>query len=211
MAWIPFEDSLCQGYNFRCNRVCPRIAKSELRGSFLSSEFRWRFNGGAKWITQLAGMFPVRVVNAPELTARLRSHVCAHARSSPQARIAKMYQLHKMRGQSVWCPVGDHCRGNGTEQLLIQMSRSGLALNSTLTNYLAKMPNFAARNTAKSPKTFHSSPISFRHAILWPPFARFRLRTFVASLSALCAAVRRPSSSRLASPDDRCHSVRMAA
>lgn len=207
MARMFFEDEPCQPDNFWCNRVCPRIAKAEFGRRFFSGDFRWRFNGRAKWITQLAGVFPVGVVNAPELAARLRSHGCAHAHSSAQAAFAKMYQLHKMRGQSVWCPEGDHCRGNGTERLLIKISRSGLALNSTLTNYLAKMSNFAARNTPKSPKTFRFSPISFRRAF----FARFRLRTLVASLSALCAAARRPSSSRLASPDDRCHSVRMAA
>src|SRR5437773_5549449 len=79
MAWILFEDGLCQGYNFRCNRVCPRIAKTEFRGSFFGGDFRWRFDGGAKWITQLAGVFPVGVINAPELTAWLRGHDCTHA------------------------------------------------------------------------------------------------------------------------------------
>ena len=79
MAWILFEDALCQDYNFRCNRVCPRIAKTEFRGSFFGGDFRWRFDGGAKWITQLARIFPVSVVNTPELTARLRSHGRAHA------------------------------------------------------------------------------------------------------------------------------------
>ena len=74
-----FEDDPCQPDNFRCNRVCPRIAKAEFRGGFFSRDFRWRFNGRAKWITQLAGVFPVGVVNAPELIIRLRSHGCAHA------------------------------------------------------------------------------------------------------------------------------------
>ncbi len=79
----------------------PRITKAKLRGGFLGDEFVGRFDNRAKWITQLAGVFPVGVVNAPELTARLRSHGCAHASSSPQAAFPKMYQLHKMRGQSV--------------------------------------------------------------------------------------------------------------
>ena len=101
MAWILFEDALCQDYNFRCNRVRPRVVKAEFGRRFFSGDFRWRFNGRAKWITHLAGVFPVGVVNAPELVARLRSHGRAHAGSSTQAGFAKMYQLHKMRGQSV--------------------------------------------------------------------------------------------------------------
>ena len=79
MARMFFEDEPCQPDNFRCNRVCPRIAKAEFGRRFFSGEFRRRFDGGPKWITQLAGVFPVGVVNAPELTARLRSHSCAHA------------------------------------------------------------------------------------------------------------------------------------
>lgn len=78
MAWMLFEDEPCQPDNFRCNRVCPRIAKAEFGRRFFSGNFRWCFNGGAKWITQLAGVFPVGVVNAPQLIARLRSHGCAH-------------------------------------------------------------------------------------------------------------------------------------
>ena len=110
MARIFFEDEPCQSDNFRCNRVCPRIAKAEVGRRFFSGDLRWRFDGRAKWITQLARMFPVGVVNAPELTARLRSHGCAHARSSPQAAFPKMYQLHKMRGLSVECPPDGFAR-----------------------------------------------------------------------------------------------------
>jgi hypothetical protein len=101
MAWILFKDGLSQGYNFRCNRVRPRIAKAKFRSGFFGGEFCGRFNGGAKWITQLASIFPVGVVDAPQLAARLRSHVRAHAGSSPQVEFAKMYLIHKMRGQSV--------------------------------------------------------------------------------------------------------------
>ena len=79
----------------------PRITKAKLRGGFLGDEFVGRFDNRAQWITQLAGVFPVGVVNAPELAARLRSHVCAYARSSPQVAFAKMYLIHKMRRQSV--------------------------------------------------------------------------------------------------------------
>ena len=78
----------------------PRITKSKSRGSFLGDEFVGRFNDRAKWITQLASIFPVGVVNAPELLVRLQSHNRFHSDSSPQAAFVKMYQLHKMRGQS---------------------------------------------------------------------------------------------------------------
>ena len=79
MAQMFFEDEMCQPDYFRRNRVCPRIAKAEFGRRVFSANFRWRFNGRAKWITQLASMFPVGVVNAPQLLARLRSHGCAHA------------------------------------------------------------------------------------------------------------------------------------
>ena len=86
----------------------PRISKAKFRGGFLSDEFGGCFDNRAKWITQFAGVFPVGVVNAPELAARLRSHGCAHTRSSPQAAFVKMYQLHKMRGLSGECPGNGH-------------------------------------------------------------------------------------------------------
>ena len=79
-----FEDEPCQPHNFRCNRVGPRIAKTEFRGSFFGGDFRWRFDGGAKWIAQLAGVFSVSVVDAPQLFklfARLQSRGRAHAGS----------------------------------------------------------------------------------------------------------------------------------
>jgi hypothetical protein len=47
------------------------------------------------------------VVNAPELLAGLQSRNRFHGDSSPETKRAKMYQLHKMRGQSVWCPSCD--------------------------------------------------------------------------------------------------------
>ena len=84
MARTFFEDEPRQPDNFRCNRVCPRIAKAEFGRRFFSGDFRWRFNGRAKWITQLAGMFPVGVVNAPELLAGLQSRNRFHCDSSPE-------------------------------------------------------------------------------------------------------------------------------
>ena len=83
----------------------PRIAKAKSRGSLLGDEFVGRFDNRAKWITQLAGMFPVGVVDAPQLLAGLQSRARSHGSSSPQGVFAKMYQLHKMRGQSQWCPA----------------------------------------------------------------------------------------------------------
>ena len=108
VAWRLSENGLRQDYNLRCNRVCPRIAKTKFRGSFFGGEFCCSFNGGAKWITHHERVFPVGVVDAPELLARLRSHGRAHAGSSPQAGFVKMCQLHKMRGQSVCCPGHGH-------------------------------------------------------------------------------------------------------
>lgn len=51
MTWMLFEDGPCERDNFRCNRVCPRIAKTEFCGGFFSGTFCWRFNGGAQWVT----------------------------------------------------------------------------------------------------------------------------------------------------------------
>jgi hypothetical protein len=86
----------------------PRVTEAESCGSFLGDEFVGRFDNRAKWITQLAGIFLVGVVDAPELFAGLLSRARFHGSSSPQAVFAKMYQLHKMRGQSQWCPACGH-------------------------------------------------------------------------------------------------------
>jgi hypothetical protein len=48
------------------------------------------------------------VVNAPELLGGLQSRNRFHGDSSPETKRAKMYQLHKMRGQSAYCPVHGH-------------------------------------------------------------------------------------------------------
>ena len=79
----------------------PRITKAKLRGGFLGDEFVGRFDNSAKWITQLAGVFPVGVVNAPELLAGLQSRNRFHGDSSPEIKCVKMYLIHKMREQSV--------------------------------------------------------------------------------------------------------------
>ena len=101
VSWAAFVKPLCVSHFFGTDRMRPRITKAKSRGGFLGDEFVGCFNDRAKWITQLAGIFPVGVVNAPELVARLRSRGRSHGGSSPQSECAKMYQLHKMRGQSV--------------------------------------------------------------------------------------------------------------
>jgi hypothetical protein len=85
-----FVKPLCVSYFFGSDRMRPRITKAKSCSGFLGDEFVGRFNDRAKWITQLAGVFLVGKVNAPELAARLRSHVRTHAHSSPQAAVAKM-------------------------------------------------------------------------------------------------------------------------
>ena len=88
-------------YFFRTDRMRPWITKAKLRGGFLGDEFVGCFNDRAKWITQLAGIFPVGVVNAPELFAGLQSRNRFHSDSSPEIKCVKMYLIHKMREQSV--------------------------------------------------------------------------------------------------------------
>ena len=96
--------------------VRPRRLESESAGSFLGGAFRGRFNYRAQRIAEETGIFPVGVVDAPELIAWTRSRGRAHGGSSPQADFAKMYQLHKMHTQSYRCPgsscgesrLGDH-------------------------------------------------------------------------------------------------------
>ena len=79
----------------------PRITKAKSSGGFLGDEFSGRFNNGAKWITQLAGIFPIGVVNAPQLLVSLQVRIRFHGDSSPESKHAKMYLIHKMREQSV--------------------------------------------------------------------------------------------------------------
>ena len=103
-----FVKPLCVSHFFGIDRMRPRITKAKLRGGFLGDKFIGCFNDCAKGITQLASIFPVGVVNAPELLAGLQSRNRFHGDSSPETKRAKMYQLHKMRGQSVWRPMRGH-------------------------------------------------------------------------------------------------------
>jgi hypothetical protein len=99
--WPTFVKPLCVSRFFGSDRMRPRITKAKSNGSFLGDEFSGRFNNGTKWITQLAGMFPVGMVKAPELLAGLQSRVRFHGDSSSEIQCAKMYLIHKMREQSV--------------------------------------------------------------------------------------------------------------
>jgi hypothetical protein len=64
--------------------MCPWCAESESSGGFLSGELGRRFNHRAQRIAHQAGVFPVRVVDAPELVASRYSRSRAHTVSSAQ-------------------------------------------------------------------------------------------------------------------------------
>jgi hypothetical protein len=62
-----------------CDRMRPRITKTESRGGFLGDEFIGSFNDGAQRVAHHAGVFPVGVVNAPKLVAGFRNRARFHA------------------------------------------------------------------------------------------------------------------------------------
>lgn len=64
--------------------MCPGFAEAESRGGFLGGKLGWRFNNRAQWIAHHAGVFPVGVVDAPELVAGRYSRSRAHTDSSAQ-------------------------------------------------------------------------------------------------------------------------------
>ena len=82
--------------------VRPRRLKTEFAGCFLGGAFGGCFNYRAQRIAEEVCILPVSVVDAPKLIAGLRSQSRgrAHAGSSAQRARGKMYQLHKMQGQS---------------------------------------------------------------------------------------------------------------
>src|SRR6266704_1144779 len=85
---------------FGSDRVRPWRFKAEFTGGFLGGAFGGGFDDGAQRIAEETGIFPVGVVNAPELIAWTRSRSRAHAGSSAQRARGKMYQLHKIPAQS---------------------------------------------------------------------------------------------------------------
>ena len=84
------------------HRVRPRVAEAKSGGFLFGSEFGRRLDDRPKRVAVFPGVFPVGVVNAPELMAGLRSHnrVQSHAASSAEHRDASVYRIHNMRGQS---------------------------------------------------------------------------------------------------------------
>jgi len=72
-------------YLLQSDSVRPRLAESEACGGFLGSEFVWSFDNRAQWITQDVGVFPVGVVDAPQLVGRLLRRARTHDGSSAQA------------------------------------------------------------------------------------------------------------------------------
>jgi hypothetical protein len=95
-----FLNHLCSLRFFTRHGMRPRLAESESRGGFLGGEFGGGFNKRAQWIAHQAGVFPVRVVDAPELVTGLLSRVRAHLSSSAQGAKWWVQQLHNVRAES---------------------------------------------------------------------------------------------------------------
>lgn len=75
--------------------MCPRVAKTESSSEFFGRDFRGCFNDRSERIALFAGVFTVRIVNAPKLISPLwgqnwcRVHaVIEHDASLCQVRIA---------------------------------------------------------------------------------------------------------------------------
>ena len=79
-----FRKHLCSLRFFSRHGMRPRLAESESRGGFLGGEFGGGFDNRAERIAHDAGIFPVGVVDAPELVAGRYSRARAHADSSTQ-------------------------------------------------------------------------------------------------------------------------------
>src|SRR5436309_1285047 len=85
---------------FGSDRMRRPIAEAKSFRRFFCCDFGGCFNDRAQWIANLPSIFAVSVVNAPELPAGLNSSDRAHGEISAQPVCAKMYWIHKMRGQS---------------------------------------------------------------------------------------------------------------
>ncbi len=101
VSWPAFVKLLCMPHPFGSDGMRPRIAEANSRGGFFGYEFSGGFNDSAKWITHHTGIFPVGVVNAPQLVARLQSRSRAHEGSSSKFEEVKVCQAHNDRAQSV--------------------------------------------------------------------------------------------------------------
>lgn len=100
VSWSALVRPLRSRDLFGSDGMCPRIAKPKSCSGLLGDEFVGRFDNRADWIAYHAGVFPVGVIDSPELLAGLQSRARFHGDSSPKTERAKMYQLHKIRGQS---------------------------------------------------------------------------------------------------------------
>ena len=69
---LPFKNHFRQIHNFWCDRMRPRVAEAESGSSFLGSNFRWGFDGGAERITKRVGIFSVRVIDTPQFVFGVR-------------------------------------------------------------------------------------------------------------------------------------------
>lgn len=69
---------------FWSDGMCPGFSESKTGGSLLGGELAGCFNHRAQRIAHQAGVFPVRVVDAPELVAGRYSRFRAHTVSSAQ-------------------------------------------------------------------------------------------------------------------------------
>jgi len=95
-----FRKHLCSLRFLSRHGMRPRLAESESRGGFLGGEFGGGFDNRAERIAHDAGIFPVGVVDAPELGAGLLSRVRAHLSSSAQGAKWWVQQLHNVRAES---------------------------------------------------------------------------------------------------------------
>ena len=112
--WSLLGRPLCLRCLFGRNGMRPRITEAKSRCSFLGGKFCRRLYNGAEWIAQLPRIYPVGVVDAPELIACGRCFI--HGRSETEGRSWKMFQLHKMRGQSRHCPMRGHANWKTSAQ-----------------------------------------------------------------------------------------------
>lgn len=87
---------------FGSDGMRPRRFKAEFASGFFGSLLCGRFDYCAERVAKQTGVFAVGVVDAPKLVTLLRCQRVGrvHAGSSAQPKFAKMYQLHKMPGQS---------------------------------------------------------------------------------------------------------------
>ena len=84
--WKPLRSlRLLSGYWMR-----PGVVEAESSGGFLGGLFGGGCDNRAKWIAHLAGIFTVRVVDAPELVASGYGRSRAHTDSSAQGASQRM-------------------------------------------------------------------------------------------------------------------------